>query len=42
MEKKKEGKKDLCRTRTRHIRRDATTPNHYTTEAGNVTSGKSL
>ena len=41
---KKEGKKDkvLNRTQTRHLRLDATTPYHYTTEAGYVTLGKSL
>ena len=30
--KKKEGKKEFGRTRTLHLRLDATTPNHYTTE----------
>ena len=40
--KKKEGKKELSKTRTRHLRLDVTTPNHYTTEADNVTLGKSL
>ena len=30
--KRKEGKKEFGRTRTRHHRLDATTPNHYTTE----------
>ena len=41
-EKKKEGKKDLSRTRTQHLRLDATTRNHHTTEADYVTLGKSL
>ena len=41
--KKKEGKKkEWSRTRTRHLRLDATTPNHYTTEADYATFGKSL
>ena len=41
--KKKEGKnKEWSTTRTRHLRLDATTPNHYTTEADYATLGKSL
>ena len=30
--RKKEGKKKFGRIRTQHLRLDATTPNHYTTE----------
>ena len=40
--KKKEGKKEFGRTRTRHHRFDATTPNHYTTETDYVMLEKSL
>ena len=40
--KKKEGKNELSRTRTRGLPLNATTPNHYTTEADYVTLGKSL
>ena len=40
--KKKEGKKEFGRTRTRHHRFDATTPNHYTTETGKERLEKSL
>ena len=39
---KKEGKKELSRTQTWHLRIDATTPNHYTTEADYKNMGKSL
>ena len=38
--KKKEGKKEFGRTRTRHRRLAATTPNHYTTETDHVNLGK--
>ena len=41
--KKKEGKKkEWSRIWTRHLRLDATTLNHYTTEADFAISGKSL
>ena len=40
--KKKEGKKEFGRTRTRQHRLDATTPNHYTTETDYVMLEKSL
>ena len=40
--RKKEGKKKFGRIRTQHLRLDATTPNHYTTEADYVTLWKSL
>ena len=39
-EKKKEGKKEVGRTRTQHHRFDANTPNHYTTETDYVTMRK--
>ena len=32
----------MCGIRTQHLRLYATTPNHYTTEADYITSGKSL
>ena len=38
--KKKEGKKEFGRTRTRHQWLDAPTPNHYTTETDYVALGK--
>ena len=38
--KKKEGKKEIDRTRTRHPRLDATTPHHYSTETDYVIWGK--
>ena len=41
-EKKEIRKKELSRIRTWHFGLDATTPNHYTTEAYYVTWGKSL
>ena len=41
-EKKKEGKKELCRTRTQHLQLDETTTNHYTTETDYITLGKSI
>ena len=40
--KKKEGKKELIRTRTQQLRIDVTTPNHYTAEADYVVTVKSL
>ena len=40
--KKKEGKRELSRTRTRYLWIDATAPNHYTTEADYVITGKSF
>ena len=40
--KKKEGKKELRRTRSRHLRPDATTPCQHTTAADYVTFLKSL
>ena len=38
--KKKEGKNELSRTRTRQLGLDATTSNHYTTEGNDVTLWK--
>ena len=38
--KRKKGKKGLGRTRTRHLRFDASKPNHYTPEAHFVPWGK--
>ena len=40
MGKKERRKKELCGIRTRNLRLNATTPNHYTTEADYLTSGK--
>ena len=38
--KKRKEKKELSRTRARHLVIDATTPNHYTTKADYVITGK--
>ena len=38
--KKRKEKKELSRTGTRHLVIDATTPNHYTTKADYVITGK--
>ena len=38
--RKKEGKKKFGRIRTQHLRLDATTPNHYTTETDYVMNEK--
>ena len=40
--KRKEGKKEFCRTRTQNLRLDTTVPNRYTTEADKVILGESL
>ena len=40
--RKKEGKKEFGRTRTRHHRLNATAPNHYTKETNYLICGKCI